>query len=121
MKFKVWLEQSRTERVPISSLAMTKEEISQAVDNIARGYGAQTPGPIKVVYRTEMQPERYQVVNGYHRIVEAIVRGETEIQIMIEEEDTSKWMIPNDLFQFNWDLPYRGMEEFIEPYQLRRL
>jgi hypothetical protein len=70
-----------------------------------------------------MQPERYQLVNGYHRVVEAMVRGETEIQTMIEDEDTTGWMkpSPNDLFQFDWDLPYRGMENFIEPYQLRRL
>ncbi len=107
----------------ISSLIMTKEELSQAIDNISRGYPSQTEGPVEVVYRTEMQPERYQLVQGYHRMVEAIVRGETEIQVMKLNEDTSKWMVPkpNDLFQFDWDLPYRGLENFIEPYMLRRL
>jgi len=122
-KSRLWTEQSKIETVPISSLIATKEEISQAVDNISRGYGAQTMGPIKVVLRTDMKPPKYQVVNGYHRLVEAIARGETEIQIAIEDEDISGWMVPrsNELFQFNWDLPYRGLEDFIEPYQLRNL
>lgn len=122
MNFKLWLEQKR-ERMLISQLILTKEELSQAIDNIARGYPAMTEGPVKVVYRTDLQPERYQLVNGYHRLVEAIVRGETEIETMIEDEDTTGWMKPNpnELFNFQWDLPYRGLEDFIEPHMLRRL
>lgn len=121
MNFKLWLEQTKT--LPIAELVMEKDELSAAIDNITRGYPAMTEGPVEVAYMTQMQPERYQLVNGYHRMVEAMLRGEMQVQVQIQDVDTSGWMIPqpNNIFSFQPDQDYKGLEDFIEPYMLRRL
>lgn len=119
MKFKLWLENNNL--VPISTLLMSKSEIFEAVSNITRGSPSMTEGPVKVVYFKKAK--KYQLVNGYHRVVEHIVRGEENIAIMIGDEDTSDWKLPSrkDTFIYQNDLPYKGLESFIEPYLLKRL
>ena len=119
MNFKLWLEQLLT--MPISELVMTKEELSQAIDNISRGYPSMTEGPVEVVHMNQMQ--RYQLVQGYHRMVEAMLRGETQVQTQVQDVDTSGYMVPkpNDIFHFQPELEYKGLEEFIEYYILKRL
>ena len=102
----------------IDSLVMTKEELIAAVENIARGYPAVTEGPLEVAYLPKSR--RYQLTNGYHRMVEYMLAGKTSVPVMVIQ---GEWRLPpsKNRFQFQPGLRYKGLEDFIEPYMLRRL
>ena len=106
--------------VPISSLIMTKSELFEAVSNITRGYPAQTEGPVEVAYLEAA--EAYQLVNGYHRVVELLVSGQDQVQVKVQDEHAS-WdpPPPDDTFVYQPGEQYGGLEDFIEPYLIRRL
>ena len=109
------------ETMPIDSLLMTKSELEAAVSNITRGYPAQTEGPVEVAYLEAAQ--KYELVNGYHRIVELLTTGATQVQVKIQDVDTSTWRVPppEDTFIYRPDAQYGGLEDFLEPYMIRRL
>lgn len=105
--------------VPIGSLLLSKEEVRAAVENLSRGLSSMTEGPVEVNYHPSL--DKFQLTNGYHRLVEALMRGESEIEVNNEGE--ASWRPPNlgDRYKPDWDADYYGMEEFIELYMLRRL
>ena len=107
--------------LPISSLLMTKSELFAAVSNITRGYPAQTEGPVEIAYLEAAQ--KYELVNGYHRMVEFLTRGIDQVKAQVQDVDTSNWMVPtaDDTFVYQPDMQYGGLEDFIEPYMIRRL
>jgi len=122
MQFRVWHEQ-QVEMMSISSLLITKSELFDAISNVYRGYRAQTEGPVEVAYMPQVG--RYQLVNGYHRMVEFIVSGQDRVLVKINGEDTSHWRVPaaNELFVYQPDMEYGGLEEIpgVEQYMLRNL
>lgn len=118
MSFKLWLE-NNIFSIPIASLIMTKSELAEAVSNIARGYPAATEGPLEVAVFPNS--DRYQLVNGYHRMVEIMLRGKTSVYVEVTQN--ADWNLPTkrDRFQFEPDKPYKGLERFVEVYLLKRL
>jgi hypothetical protein len=105
--------------LPVGSLLLSKEEVQAAVDNLSRGLPSMTEGPVEINYHPSLG--KFQLTNGYHRLVEALLRGQSEIKVHNTGEAT--WSPPNrsDLYKPDWDADYYGMEEFIESYVLRRL
>ncbi|MDB4490008.1 hypothetical protein N9045_00685 [bacterium] len=105
--------------LPIGSLILSKEEVQAATDNLSRGLPSMTEGPVEVNYHPSLG--KFQLTNGYHRLVEALMRGESEIQVSNQGE--ASWRPPSleDTYKPDWDADYYGMEEFIESYVLRRL
>lgn len=104
-------------QIPITSLIMTKSELKEAVGNIARGHPAITEGPIEVAM---FPKDYYQLVNGYHRMVEIMLRGENTISVKVTQNAT--WKISrSDRFKFEPDKPYKGLERFIEIHLLKKL
>ena len=115
MEFRIWLE--NTLKLPIAAIVMTKDELQQAVENITRGYPAMTTGPVEVAI---LKSRRYQLVNGYHRMVQFLLNGQEDVVANIVK---GEWRLPskNERFVFKPDLPFKGLEDFIEPYLLKRL
>ncbi len=103
----------------IADLILTKEEIAAAVSNLSRGLPSQTEGPLEVNFHPSLN--QYQLTNGYHRLVEAMVRGETSVPV--KDDGQAAWRPPSRRERFYYDpsQDYYGMEEFIEHYELRRL
>ena len=106
-------------QIPIGQLLMTKEEIAAAVDNLSRGLPSVTQGPLEVRYHEAQK--RYQLVNGYHRLVETLMRGQSDVQVMNTGPAEWRFPSPNELFVPDWDEEYYGMENFIEIYLLKRI
>lgn len=126
MKFRNWLEAwgeeespNQIQEIPIGQLLMTKEEIAAAVSNLSRGMPSMTSGPLKVNYHKSLR--RYQLTNGYHRLVEALMNRQTSVQV--QNDGPAEWRPPSksEIFVPDWDEEYFGMEHFIEYYELRRL
>jgi len=118
MRFQTWLE-NEIQEVPIGQLLMTKEEIAAAVSNLSRGLPSVTQGPLKVNYHESLG--RYQLTNGYHRLVEALMSGKTSVQV--QNDGPAEWRPPSksEIFVPDWNQDYFGMEDFIEYYELKRL
>lgn len=106
-------------KIPIAQLLIRKEDISQAVDNLGRGYPSMTEGPLEVAFHPKIK--RYELTNGYHRLVETLMRGQTEVTV--KSSGDAEWAAPvkKNLFTPKWNLPYYGMEDFNEIYLLKRL
>lgn len=120
MEFKEWLENAnQIQQVPIDQLLLVKDEIIAAVSNLSRGLPSVTPGPVEVNYHQSVQ--KYELTNGYHRLVEALMRGETSISV--KDTGPAEWSVPTGdrLFIPDYDQEYYGLEEFIEYYELKRL
>ena len=103
--------------IPIAQLLLSKEEIAQAVSNLSRGLGSMTEGPLEVNLHEDSG--RYQLTNGYHRVVETMLSGKYQVRVV--NEGPASWRPPTDLFKPDWEEEYFGMEEFIERYELKRL
>jgi len=120
LKFQQWLEnEAEIKEIEIPSLIMTRSELFEAVSNIARGYPAATEGPIEVAYLPRVK--KYQLVNGYHRMVDFLLEGRSTALAKITGQ--ADWNLPNknDRFVYMSKMRYKGLEEFVEPYLLKRL
>jgi len=120
MKFKLWLnEVGEISEASIPDILMRKSEIEAAVSNLSRGMPSMTPGPVLVAYHESLN--KYELVNGYHRVIEALLNGKTTIQI--QNKELAQWSPPSssDIFVPDFDREYFGMEDFIELYELKRL
>ena len=120
MKFSQWLNESdEIQEIPIARLLMTKEEIAAAVSNLSRGLSSMTPGPLEVSLHKALG--KYQLTNGYHRLVETLMSGRTSVPVKVT--GMAEWRPPSnkELFVPNWNADYFGMEDFIEYYELKRL
>ena len=116
MNFRQFLENDN--QIPIKDLLMTKEEISDAVSNLSRGLPSMTPGPLEVYHHKSV--DRYQLTNGYHRVVEALMNGER--MVPINSQGPATWEVPTSgVFTPDFNSEFFGMEDFIEYYELKRL
>ncbi len=121
MKFKIWMEQKekKTFDIEIEDLILTKDEIEAAVSNLSRGMSSMTSGPLFVSKRP--LEGKYELTNGYHRLVEALMRGKTSVTVM--NQGDAEWKMPSKdrLFEPDFSREYYGMEDFIEYYELKNL
>ena len=105
--------------LPIGSLLLTKEEIQAAVDNLSRGLPSMTEGPLEVNYHPAI--DKFQLTNGYHRLVEALMSGQSEVKVQNTGQATWKPPSHDDIYKPDWSARYYGMGNFIEDYLLRRI
>ena len=121
MKFKIWMEQKekKTFDIEIEDLILTKDEIEAAVSNLSRGMSSMTSGPLFV--SKHPLEGKYELTNGYHRLVEALMRGKTSVTVM--NQGDAEWKMPSNdrLFKPDFDKEYYGMEDFTEYYELKNL
>ena len=117
--FKEWLLESDQEEISIADLLMTKEEISAAVSNLSRGLSSATEGPLTVHYHESIG--RFELTNGYHRVVESLMSGKKVVSI--KSDGVATWKVPkeSELFVPDFDSEFFGMEDFIEYYELKLL
>lgn len=103
--------------IPLKKLIMSKEELRQAISNISRGYTAQTSGPVEV-YKSK---NSYHLSNGYHRIVDSILRKDSTVNAVVTEE-LDNFKTP-DRFRYDPSLKYSGLERIMgdEQFLLKRL
>ena len=117
-EFKEWLLESDREEISIADLIMTKEEISDAVSNLSRGLSSVATGPLTVNYHESIG--RFELTNGYHRVVEALMSGKKVVPI--KNDGAATWEVPkSELFVPDFSSEFFGMEDFIEYYELKRL
>lgn len=111
--------QSDVISVDLSKLVMTKDEIKAAVDNLVRGLLPQTEGPILVSRIGD--EDRYQLINGYHRVVVAILADQKYMMAKIDGQ--ADWQQPEieEIYRPDWTKRYKGLEDFVEVYQLKHL
>lgn len=117
INFTEFLENNQKFKILIKDIILTKDEIVSAVDNISRGLGSITQGPLEVYHHPS--EDKYELSNGYHRIIEALFRGKKEIDVI--SKGTATWDLPKDIFSPDFDKKYFGMEDFVEEYILRKI
>lgn len=112
-------QQSDIVSVNMSALIMLKDDILAAIENLARGMMPQTEGPITV--SRFKQRYKFQLVNGYHRAVLAILAGKQTMLARVEGNAT--WQEPSaaDTFTPDWTKRFKGLENFAEIYLLKRI
>lgn len=86
-------------KFPIKSLSLSKKEISNTMMDMRHGSNAITEGPIEIVYNIETS--QFNVLEGYHRIVEFISKKKEFIPVKIWSTSRVDFLtnVPdNDLF-----------------------
>ena len=91
INFTEFLEENNKKfKILIKDIILNKDEIESAVDNISRGLRAITQGPLEVYYHPS--EDKYELSNGYHRIIEALFQGKKEIEAI--SKGTATWDLP---------------------------
>lgn len=117
INFAEFLENNKKFTISIKNIILTKDEVESAVDNISRGLGSMTQGSLEVYYHPLQ--DKYELSNGYHRIIEALFQGKKEIDVI--SKGTATWDFPQDIFSPDFNKKYFGMEDFIEEYVLKKI
>ena len=119
MKFKIWVENKESFKINIEDLVLTKDDIEAAVSNLSRGMSRMTSGTLFV--SKHPLEGKYELTNGYHRLVEALMRGDKTVTVL--NQGDAEWKMPSEdrLFEPDFSKKYYGMEDFIEYYELKNL
>lgn len=108
--FRVWLE-NQIIQIPLGNLLISRKGLVQAFNDYKDGRESRTAGPVHV-WQTE--DNKYQLVDGYHRIVNAILHGQQTIQAEIIGRGYSDyWAItkPKDQFQYKSSMTYNDLQD----------
>lgn len=92
-------------KIQIRQLTVSRQGIREALQDVAYGRPARTSGPVHV--RTA--GKRLFLLDGYHRVVEAILSGQSEV---LAVEGDSDYSIAGDLIRFD-NTALFGLEEVI--------
>jgi len=68
--------------VPVNKLVLDKENLTTAIKNVKANRKSQTNDVIYIC-RTDENSNKYYLLNGYHRFVDAIRRGKTKMRAML--------------------------------------
>lgn len=66
---------------PIKALSISKKAASLGMDDIKHGRGSKTQKPVDVMYNIDYG--QFIITDGYHRVLEAIMRKEKTIKIKV--------------------------------------
>lgn len=77
LKLGIPRDESISTNVPISQLAISKEDFNDTSSDIAKKQGSRTKGPVSVFY--DVDHKQFLVEDGMHRVVEAYRKGQTTI------------------------------------------
>ena len=79
MQFKTWLESSGIITVDIEHLLPAKDDMEVAVHSLTQGRPSTDKGPLEVY----QSGDKYIVANGHHRLLQAILRGDASVKVMV--------------------------------------
>jgi tRNA nucleotidyltransferase/poly(A) polymerase len=105
----------------ISGLTMHRQGIQTALRDIINGETSKTEGPIKI---WRMESGALQVIDGYHRVVEALVKGSNSIKVKVAGKGYSDYWSEaggSDVFEINPALPFKGLEKIASQTTLEQL
>lgn len=120
MNFKLWIE-SQIIQIPISDLLIFRKSLIQAFSDFKDGRESRTDRPIEV-WQTE--DGKYQLIDGYHRIVAALIHGQKIIKAEIVGKGYSDyWSVakPRDQFHYRHNMTYQDLQDLADKELLRDL
>lgn len=109
MKFRIWLE-NQTIEIPLTNIIASKKAIVQAFRNWKDGRESRTNGPVQV---WQIDDNNYQLIDGYHRFIAAILSTNKTIKSEIIGQGHSEyWTITkqNDRFHYTPSMTYKNLE-----------
>lgn len=83
MKFKLWMEAEAILNIPINKLWGWKPKTDEVFDDMQAGRLSHSVGSPVIVSRLDSPRGAFFIMDGYHRIVEAALAGQTTIQATI--------------------------------------
>jgi hypothetical protein len=103
------LNESIVKRIDIENLLPDKYNMEVAVDSLRKGMYSPSNKPIEV-YASE---DKYIVADGHHRLLQAIINGESSISVKILDSD--KPMSRNGTIELDlYDGDYYGLGNNLE-------
>lgn len=122
MKFRTWLEnESEIIKVPLGEILAFRKAVVQAFGDFKQGRESRTIGPVHI-WKTE--DNKYQLVDGYHRFIYAIIHQYKTIDCEIIGSGYSDyWSItkPEDQFHYKTSMTYKDLENLADEELLRDL
>jgi hypothetical protein len=123
MRFNVWMEnQAQLKGIPIQDMILRKEDLELAAHSLSQGRESMTSGPVKV-YFVE-QENKYDLADGYHRVLRAILdRRDVILAEVHMVDDPNQLYVPpmRDRYVYQPHEHYLGLEDFIAVQTLRRI
>lgn len=113
MKFKLWIENQIIE-MQMQDLLVSRKGLVQAFNDYKDGKESRTHGPVHV-WQTDNN--KYQLIDGYHRFVFALISGQKTIKAEIIGKGYSDyWVItkPEDAFEYNPSITYRDLQNLAD-------
>jgi hypothetical protein len=109
MKFRIWLE-NQTIEIPLVNIVVSRKALVQAFRNWKDGRESRTFGSVGV---WQIDDNNYQLIDGYHRFVAAILNNNKTIKSEIIGQGHSEYMTitkPNDRFRYTPSMTYKDLE-----------
>jgi len=117
--FKIWLE-NKTIKIPLHDLIISKKALIKGFNNIKDGRESRTYGPIEVWQIND----KYQIVDGYHRVIDAIINGKETIESQIIGQGYPTYYYiakPNDQFHYEKSINYNDLQNLADQDLLDQL
>lgn len=103
------MNENLIKRIDIENLLPDKENMEVAVDSLRKGMYSPSNKPIEV-YASE---DKYIVADGHHRLLQAIINGESSVAVKILDSD--KPMSRNGTIELDlYDGDYYGLDNNLE-------
>ena len=113
MEFRQWLE-SQTLQIPLADIVASRRAVVDAFTNFSNGRESRTNGPAEV-WQTE--DGHYQLLDGYHRFIAAIVSGRKTLPSEVTEQGRSNYrkvVGPSDRFAYKPSMTYKDLEHLAD-------
>jgi hypothetical protein len=105
----MWLE-NRTLRIPLDQIVASRKAVLAAFLNFKDGRESRTHGPVDL---WKIDDTHYQLIDGYHRFVAAIISNQKTIPFnIIGQGESDYWSITKskDRFIYNHTMSYKDLE-----------
>lgn len=113
MKFRIWLE-NQTIEIPLANIIASRKALVQAFNNFKYGRESRASGPVQV---WQIDDNDYQLIDGYHRFVAAMLTKHKTIKSeIIGQGHSAYWTItkPNDQFRYTPSITYKNLENLAD-------
>ena len=85
MQFKEWLIEENALEIPLNKLWGWNQKVREVVQNISLGKLSYSQGKPLIISRLDSPRGHFFVLDGHHRVVEAIMNGQNTIQANLDE------------------------------------
>ena len=108
-------ESDHTFNLPVARLVAHRRSVTGALDSCTFGNWSRSSGPLEVIALSN-EPGKFQLTDGYHRLIELLLSGATTVPVTeIPENDYYAIARPDQRLKWNMSKPYKGLEALIEP------